>query len=102
MKTAFEILGVLEDVEDEMVKSAYLQKVKQYPPEKAPEQFQQIREAYEAIKDARSRVKYQLFHQPEADFDKLLVRAFETDPISAVNGECIIKMLKSGAEENLG
>ncbi len=96
MKTAFEILGVPENDEDERIKQAYLRKVKQFPPEKSPERFQQIREAYEAIKDARSRIQYQLFHQPDADFDKLLVRAFETDPISAVEADCQIKLLQSG------
>lgn len=102
MKTAFEILGVQEDIADEAVKYAYLQKVKQYPPEQATEQFQQIRAAYEAIKDARSRVQYQLFHQPEADFDKLLERAFETVPATAVDGDCLIKLLQSGIEDKLG
>ena len=101
MKTAFEILGVSKDVEDEMVKSAYLRKVKQYPPEQASVQFQHIREAYEAIKDARSRIKYQLFHQPESDFDKLLERAFETDSITAVDGDCFTKLFQSGAEDRL-
>ena len=102
MKTAFEILGVSEDVADEMVKRAYLLKVKQYPPELAPEQFQQIRGAFEAIKDARSRVKYQLFNQPEADFDKLLERAFETGPITVVDGGSLTKLFQSGVEDSLG
>ena len=98
MKTAFEILGVTENVTDDAVKNAYLQKVKQFPPEQATEQFQEIRVAYEAIKDARSRVKYQLFHQPETDFNKLLERAFATDPTTNVDGDCLIRLLQSGFE----
>lgn len=101
MKTAFEILSVSENVTDEAVKCAYLQKVKQYPPEQATEQFQQIRTAFEAIKDARSRVKYQLFHRPEADFDKLLVRAFDTEPTTTVDGDCLIKLLQSSVKNKL-
>lgn len=61
MKTAFEILEVSEDATDDAIKQAYLQKVKQYPPEQAPEQFQLIRTAYEAIKTKSLRIKYQLF-----------------------------------------
>ena len=98
MKTAFEILGVPEQVDDDTIRRAYLQKVKQFPPEQAAEQFQKIRDSYEVLKDLRSRVKYQLFHQPEADFDNLLLRAFETDADTAINGESFIKLLQASVD----
>ncbi len=103
MKTAFEILGVPQQVDDATVKRAYLQKIKQYPPEQAHVQFQQIRAAYEAIKDERSRVRYQLFHRFDADFDKLLDRAFATE---STNLDCADKawfmvLLQATAEDAL-
>ncbi len=101
MKTAFEILGVTEQAEDEAIKRAYLRKVRQYPPEQAAEQFRIVRQAYEAIKDAKSRINYQLFHQPEADFDKLLERAFDIGPITAVDGNDLVKLLQAGVEDSL-
>jgi len=101
MKTAYEILGIPPDQEDDAIKQAYLIKVKQYPPEQASEQFQKIRSAYEAIKDKKSRINYELFYQPEANFDKLLARAFENGPATAIDGDSLIKLLRSGIEESL-
>ncbi|MEZ5671230.1 MAG: J domain-containing protein [Thiotrichaceae bacterium] len=64
MKTPFEILNVDETASDEAIKDAYLRKVKQYPPEHAPEQFQQIRAAYEQIRTETGRVQYYWFQVP--------------------------------------
>ena len=67
MPTARIILGLdvhvlSPDISDEMVKQAYLQKVRDYPPEQNPEKFRRIREAYELLKDEKSRLAYALFH----------------------------------------
>jgi len=62
MKTPFEILNVDEEANDDAIKQAYLCKVRQYSPEHAPLQFQQIRTAYETIQTAQQRIKYRLFH----------------------------------------
>ena len=101
MKTAFELLSLPEDVDDTMVKRAYLSKIKLFPPDKAPEQFQQIRGAYDAIKDKRSRMRYQLFHQQEADFNQLLRRAFDNDAPVEINGQSFEKLLRISAENIL-
>jgi len=77
MKTPFNILGVPEDATDNVIKKAYLQKVRQYPPERAPEQFQKIRTAFEAIKTQEQRLKYQLFHHEPPNLDALLEQALE-------------------------
>ena len=94
MKTAFELLSLPEDVDDSAVKTAYLKKTKMFSPDKAPEQFQQIRGAYDAIKDKRSRMKYQLFHQQEADFNQLLRRAFDNDQQVEMNSQYFEKLLR--------
>lgn len=72
MNTPFNILGVNEDATDEAIKKAYLQKVRQYPPERAPEQFQNIRAAFEAIQTRHQRLKYHLFHQESPHIGALL------------------------------
>ncbi len=77
MKTPFDILGVSEDSTDKAIKKAYLQKVRQYPPERAPEQFQNIRAAFEDIKTQEQRLKYQLFHHEAPSLDALLERALQ-------------------------
>lgn len=64
--TPFEILGLPEDADDDaQVKQAYLAKVRAYPPERAPQQFQRVREAYETVQDRRKRLAYALFHRRE-------------------------------------
>lgn len=78
MKTPFDILGVSDDATDEAIKKAYLQKVRQYPPERAPEQFQKIRTAFEAIQTQHQRLKYQLFHHEPPSLGALLERALQT------------------------
>lgn len=61
MKTPFEILGVDETADDQQIKKAYLAEVRQFPPERFPEEFKRIREAYEKIKTVKDRLRYLLF-----------------------------------------
>lgn len=78
MKTPYEHLGVAEQASDAEIKQAYLQKVRENPPDRDQERFQAIQTAYEAIKDAKSRLAYALFYLPAADFDGLLASAFSS------------------------
>lgn len=72
MKSPFQILDVAQDADDETIKKAYLQKVKAHPPSRDPENFQQIREAYELIETKKKRIDYQLFNQPMPTVEDLL------------------------------
>lgn len=49
------VLGLPVGACDADVRGAYLRKVKQYPPERAPEQFERVRDAYEDLCDPRRR-----------------------------------------------
>jgi curved DNA-binding protein CbpA len=55
--TANEILGVPGNASEQEVRAAYLNKVKEFPPDRAPEKFEQIRDAYDTLRDARKRTK---------------------------------------------
>ncbi len=61
----FEILGVPADADDERIRAAYLRQVREHPPERDPEAFRRIHRAYEAVRDARARIAYRLFHVPD-------------------------------------
>ncbi len=50
-KNYYEILGVSQDAGKDEIKRAYFRLVRQYNPEENPERFQEIREAYENLKD---------------------------------------------------
>ena len=75
MKNPFVLLGVPETADDEAIKKAYLQQVRQHPPEREPEQFQAIRVAFEAIKTHRDRLRYRLFQQEAPDMEALVETA---------------------------
>jgi len=75
MKNPFVLLGVTETADDEAIKKAYLQQVRQHPPEREPEQFQAIRVAFEAIKTRRDRLRYRLFQQEAPDMEALVETA---------------------------
>ena len=62
MTNPFQVLGVPETADDAQIKKAYLRQVRRHPPERAPERFQTIRSAFEAIQTRRDRLRYQLFH----------------------------------------
>jgi curved DNA-binding protein CbpA len=55
------VLGVSPDASDEEVRAAYLAKVREYPPDRAPEPFERIRDAYELLRDPRRRMRHRLF-----------------------------------------
>ena len=68
-----EILGVSPDAGDERIRDAYLQKVKEHPPDREPAEFERIRDAYEALRDPRRRAQHVLLSaDPHAPLVSLL------------------------------
>lgn len=62
------VLGIGRRSTDAEVKRAYFQLVRQFPPEREPEKFQQIRAAYERLRTPESRALVDLFLlQPPPD-----------------------------------
>ncbi len=99
MKTPYEILEVPEQASDAEIKQAYLQKVKQFPPDHHHEQFQRVQQAYETIKDLESRTQYALFTVPEADFNGLLEQAFGSGgPAPTISAEHFEKLLRASVD----
>lgn len=78
MTTPYQILNILPSATDAEIKQAYLQQVKLFPPDKDPQQFQLIHQAYIKIKDIKSRLSYELFDVPELNFDQIIDKALTT------------------------
>jgi curved DNA-binding protein CbpA len=57
----FAALGIEETADDEAVRAAYLAAVRRAPPDRDPEGFRRVREAYEAVRDADRRLALRLF-----------------------------------------
>jgi curved DNA-binding protein CbpA len=58
--SARRVLGVGAAAGPEQIRSAYLEKVKAYPPERYPEEFEAIRDAFETLSDVRKRTMARL------------------------------------------
>ncbi|MGO8792216.1 MAG: J domain-containing protein [Terriglobia bacterium] len=72
-KDARDILGVGPNATDAEIRAAYLQKVKENPPDRAPDQFERIRDAYDLLRDPRRRALQMLLGvDPNAPLVSLL------------------------------
>jgi curved DNA-binding protein CbpA len=60
----FTVLGLEETADDEAVRAAYLAAVRQSPPDRDPDGFRRIREAYETLQDEERRLALRLFGPP--------------------------------------
>jgi curved DNA-binding protein CbpA len=68
-----EVLGVSPTATEEDIRAAYLLKVKEYPPDRSPEQFERIRDAYQMLRDRRQRARHLLFSvDPKAPLASLV------------------------------
>lgn len=56
-QNAWSILGIEKDADEQQIRSAYLRKVREFPPERSPEQFELVRDAYEHLKDPDYRAR---------------------------------------------
>ena len=67
------LLGVSANAGEPEVRAAYLQKVKEHPPDRDAAMFQKVREAYETLRDPRLRCELLLDAvEPDAPFVSLL------------------------------
>ncbi|HOF05210.1 MAG TPA: J domain-containing protein [Syntrophales bacterium] len=57
----YDVLGLPRDADDETIRKRYLEQVRRFSPDAAPEEFQRIRKAYEQIKDEGARRRHELF-----------------------------------------
>ena len=76
----FSVLGVAEDTSDAEIRRRYLALVRDHPPDRAPEQFQEYRAAYEALSDERKRLEATLLRTNEAALTRLRLTALQTAP----------------------
>jgi len=77
MKSDYEILGLQEGADEKEIKRAYFKLVRQFTPEKDPERFQEIREAYENLKKGKGREKL-ILKIPEDAFARKMFEQIET------------------------
>ena len=75
MRDPFTVLGVADDAGDAEIRRRYLALVRDFPPDRAPERFQELRAAYEALSDERKRLATKLLHTNSAALSRLSMDA---------------------------
>ena len=70
MLDPYDVLGLGRDASDSDIRRRYLELVREFPPDRAPERFTAVHEAYEALRDPARRLESQLF-QTETASDSL-------------------------------
>jgi len=63
----YAVLGISPDSDDEAIRRRYLELVRQFPPERQPEKFAAVRQAYENLRDTTTRLRYRLFEAGKND-----------------------------------
>jgi hypothetical protein len=80
------ILGLDPDQSDDAIRARYAELVKAHPPDRDPERFERIRDAYRLCADPEARSRVRLFGpDPLADLDELvrLLRGHRPTPVGA-------------------
>ena len=62
MDDPFEVLGLTPDAVESEIRKRYLELVRAFPPERAPERFAAVHAAYRALRDPQARLSSQLFN----------------------------------------
>ena len=57
----YEVLGLPPSADEAEIRQKYLARVRQFPPDGAPEEFARTRAAYEALRDPVQRMEDRLF-----------------------------------------
>ena len=61
MNDPYAVLGVSHDADENAVRQRYLELVRAHPPERDPERFAEIREAYDQLRDPAVTLENRLF-----------------------------------------
>lgn len=64
MSTPFEVLGLPQSASQDEIRARYLALVRQFPPDKEPDRFAEIRAAYDELSDLRKALEHRMLDIP--------------------------------------
>jgi|GEM_PF-652261 len=73
----YKILGAGANASQQTIKKKYIEAVKAFPPETRPEEFQQVRLAYETLRDPVKRSEYNLLRKFGGQVEDIMKEAYE-------------------------
>jgi curved DNA-binding protein CbpA len=80
MADPFTVLGVADDADDAQIRRRYLALVREFPPDRAPARFQELRTAYDALSNERKRLETKLLHTNATALTRLSMSALRGVP----------------------
>lgn len=78
MNDPFEVLGLPQHADEAQIRNRYLELVRQFSPERAPERFAEIRSAFDELRDPLRRLDRQMFSLASSDSLESLAAAVRT------------------------
>jgi curved DNA-binding protein CbpA len=76
MPDPYETLGIPPDSDDETIRRRYLQLVREFSPERHPEKFAAVRQAYDSLRDLDTRLRHRLFETGKHESIDALIQEF--------------------------
>ena len=68
----YEVLGLSPSANEDEIRNRYLARVREFPPDRAPDEFVRTRTAYDALRDPIQRIERRLFDDRGTDtFDAI-------------------------------
>jgi preprotein translocase subunit Sec63 len=80
MQNAYETLGLPSTASEAEIRSRYLQLVREFPPDRAPERFAEIRAAFDDLRN------------PVAQLEKRLFSLATRDSLEALQGDIVARL----------
>jgi preprotein translocase subunit Sec63 len=98
MRDPFTVLGVDEGADDAAIRRRYLTLVRDFPPDREPERFQEYRAAYDQLSDERGRLEAMLLRTNDAALSRLSMAALQTAaPLAArASKRTVLALLNDG------
>lgn len=96
MRDPYRTLSVARDADDATIRTAYLELVRRFSPDRDAERFEQVREAYEAIKTRRKRIEHELFNTDLPTLEELVEVATTSRPGARPSEEQLRRALADG------
>lgn len=94
MLDPYHTLGISRSANDEEIRIAWSQRIRQYPPEQDPHRFKQIQQAFEILQNRHKRLEFDLFNTDAPERDDLLDLALLQGEVEKPNAETLRQCLK--------
>ena len=98
----YAVLGVQTGASDDEIRKAYLSRVRSSPPDRDPEGFRKVREAYETLRTQTDRVAQSVLADPRLPDVSPILREMASEPVTLSAGLVRAQILALVAEVALG